>query len=106
MFLQYLGLTIGLSIAVVPLVIAWRLSRIDRLTGLVTRQRVEARRYASHVWSVRDVIMGKAQCPGDWLPDERFHPGMIYNRREHRIEISRRLSDAAFDRIFRSRLRR
>lgn len=90
--LQYLGLAIGLSIAVIPLVIACRLARIDRF---------EAKRSASRVQGVKDAIMGRARTRSDWLPDGRIKAGMTFNRRENRIEVSGRLSDEAFDRIFR-----
>jgi hypothetical protein len=90
--LNYLGLAVGLSLAAMLFTIAYKLFRLDRF---------EAKKGASRVKNVSDAVMGRARTRDDWMPDGRIKGGMIYNRRENRIEVSGRLSDEAFDRIFR-----
>ena len=43
---------------------------------------------------------GRARTVEDWLPDARVKAGMIYNKKENRFEVSGRLSNEAFGRIF------
>ncbi|MDI4234757.1 hypothetical protein OZ411_18295 [Bradyrhizobium sp. Arg237L] len=90
--LNFLGLAVGLSLAAVLLSIAYRLFRLNRF---------EAKKSASRVKGVSDAVMGRARTRDDWLPDGRIKGGMIFNRRDNRIEVCGRLSDKAFDRIFR-----
>ena len=90
--LNYLGLAVGLSATAILLSIALKLFRLDRF---------EAKKGASRVRGISDALMGRARTRDDWLPDGRIKGGMIYNRRENRIEVCGRLSDESFDRIFR-----
>ncbi|MHC4040604.1 hypothetical protein [Bradyrhizobium sp. 23AC] len=90
--LNYLGLAVGLSLAAVMFSIAYKLFRLNRF---------EAKKSALRVKGVSDAVMGRARTRDDWLPDGRIKGGMIFNRRDNRIEVCGRLSDEAFDRIFR-----
>jgi hypothetical protein len=90
--LNFLGLAAGLSAAAVLISLAYKLFRLDRF---------EAKKGSSRVRGVSDAVMGRARPRDDWMPDGRIKGGMIYNRRENRIEVSGRLSDEAFGRIFR-----
>ncbi len=78
--------------AAILLSIAYKLFCLDRF---------EAKKGASRVRGVSDAVMGRARPRDDWMPDGRIKGGMIFNRRENRIEVSGRLSDEAFDPIFR-----
>jgi hypothetical protein len=51
----------------------------------------------------KDAIRGRARTVDDWLPDAHIKAGMIYNEKENRFEVSGRLSNEAFGRIFRRR---
>lgn len=44
--------------------------------------------------------MGRARISDDWLPDARVRGGMIYNKKENRIEMSGKLSQDAINRAF------
>lgn len=90
--MNYLGLAAGFSLAAVFAAFAFKLIRLDKY---------EAKKGSSRVRSVADAIMGRARTRDDWMPDGRIKGGMIYNRRDNRIEVSGRLSDEAFHRIFR-----
>ncbi len=89
--LSYIGLAVGLALAAALLSIALRLARADRIEG---------QKGAARVRTVSDSVMGRARTHDDWLPDGRIKGGMIFNRKENRIEASGRLSDEAFSRIF------
>lgn len=89
--LNYIGLAAGFSVAAVFTSIAIKLIRVDLF---------EAKKGTARVASVSDAVMGRARTRDDWMPDGRIKGGMIYNRKENRIEVSGRLSDEAFDRIF------
>jgi hypothetical protein len=89
--LNYLGLAVGFSLAAVLLSIALKLFRLDRF---------EAKKGASRVKGISDAVMGRTRTRDDWMPDRRIKGGMIFNRRDNRIEVCGRLSDEAFDRIF------
>ena len=82
----------GLLLAAVVLSLAVRLFRIDRIEG---------KKSASRAASVGDAIRGRARMHEDWIPDARVKGGMIYNKKAKRLEISGRLSDESFDRVFR-----
>lgn len=90
--LNYLGLAAGLTLVALLLLIAYKLFRLDRF---------EAKKGASRVKGVSDAVMGRARTRDDWMPDGRVKGGMIFNRRDNRIEVCGRLSDEAFHRIFR-----
>ena len=68
---------------------------------LVRADDIEARKSAARVGSLKDAILGRARTRDDLLPDARVRGGMIYNRRKKRLEVSGRLSDESFDRVFR-----
>jgi hypothetical protein len=90
--LNFLGLAAGFSVAAILLSLAYKLIRLDRF---------EAKKGSSRVRSMADAVMGRARTRDDWMPDGRIKGGMVFNRKENRIEVSGRLSDEAFDRIFR-----
>lgn len=90
--LSYIGLALGLSLAALLVSFALRLLRADR---------VEAKKSAARVNGPADVVMGRARTRDDWLPDGRIKGGMIFNKAKNRIEICGRLSDEAFNRVFR-----
>lgn len=91
LILNYLGLALGLSFAVIIFSFALRLWRLDRF---------EAKKSSARIKGSMDAVMGRARTRDDWMPDGRIKGGMIYNRRENRIEISGRLSDESYDRVF------
>ncbi len=68
---------------------------------LLTVDRIESKKSAARVSSLVDALMGRARTREDWLPDARVKGGMIYNKKKKRLEISGRLSDDSFDRVFR-----
>lgn len=90
--LNYIGLAGGFSAVAFLLSIAFKLMRLNRY---------EAKKSSKRVDTINDAIMGRARTRDDWMPDGRIKGGMIFNRKEKRIELSGRLSDEAFDRIFR-----
>ncbi|ODM80565.1 hypothetical protein A6X20_22775 [Bradyrhizobium elkanii] len=90
--LQYFGLAAFLSVAAALLSIAIKLIRLNRF---------EAKKGWARVDTISGAIMGRARTRDDWMPDGRIKGGMIFNRNKHRIEVSGRLSDESFDRIFR-----
>lgn len=67
---------------------------------LLTADRVESRKSAARATSVMNAIRGRFLTKEDWIPDARVKAGMVYNTREQRIEITGRLSDDSFDRVF------
>jgi hypothetical protein len=91
--LNFVGLAVGLTAAAIFASLAIKLVRLDRF---------EAKKGASRVkGGFFDAVMGRARTRDDWMPDGRIKGGMIYNRKENRLEVCGRLSDEAFDRIFR-----
>ncbi|TWB07302.1 hypothetical protein FBZ96_1011123 [Bradyrhizobium stylosanthis] len=90
--LQYIGLAAFLSVAAALLSIALKLIRLNKF---------EAKKGSLRVDTISDAVMGRARTRDDWMPDGRIKGGMIFNRKENRIEVSGRLSDESFDRIFR-----
>ncbi|HWV42021.1 hypothetical protein [Pseudorhodoplanes sp.] len=92
LFLNYIGLALCFSAAAILVSFALKLLRADR---------IEAKKSASRVDGLADVLMGRAKTRDDWLPDGRIKGGMIFNKSKNRIEICGRLSDEAFNRIFR-----
>jgi hypothetical protein len=92
LFGSYLVLGGGLIVSAALFSVAVRLARANRL---------EAKKSAYRSRSVKDAILGRARMHEDWLPDARVKGGMIYNRSKKRLEISGRLSDDSFDRVFR-----
>ena len=91
LFTSYLVLGGGLFVAAALLSFAVRLLRADK---------VESKKSANRVRSIKDAIMGRARMHDDWMPDARIKGGMIYNKNEKRLEISGRLSDDTFNRVF------
>lgn len=57
--------------------------RVDRTEAGKNRARIES-------WT--DILMGRVRPKVDWMPDSRVQCGMAYNRKEHRLEVSGRLS--------------
>lgn len=65
---------------------------------------IESEKCAARVnHSFWKALRGQARTVDDWLPDARVKAGMIYNEKENRFEVSGRLSNEAFGRIFRHR---
>lgn len=92
LLLSYLFLGAGLLSAALLLSLVVRLLRADKL---------ERKKSASRVMTVLDAIRGRARMHGDWAPDARVKGGMVYDKKNRRLEISGRLSDDSFDRVFR-----
>ena len=92
LFVSYLILAAGLLLSTACLSFVLRLLRVDRIEG---------KKSAARTRSVRDAVMGRARIHEDWIPDARVKGGLTYNRRKKRLEISGRLSEESFDRVFR-----
>ncbi len=92
LFVSYLGLGVGLSLAALLFGLALRLARADRL---------ERKKSAARVSSLWGAIRGRAHTRDDYLPDARVRGGLVYNKRVKRLEISGRLTEDTLDRIFR-----
>lgn len=92
LFFSYLALGGGLFLVVALLSFATRLAFVNK---------VESKKSAMRAQSVKDAILGRARMHEDWIPDARVKGGMIYNKSKKRLEISGRLSDESFDRVFR-----
>ena len=91
LFFSYLMLVGGLLLCAFFLRLAFRLWCADS---------VESKKSAARVSSVKAAIRGRARTHEDWIPDARVRGGMIYNKKAKRLEISGRLSDESFDRVF------
>lgn len=63
--------------------------------------KIESRKSAARVRSIKDSIMGRALVRSDWIPDPRIQHGLIFNKRKNRIEINGRMSRSIFNRVFR-----
>lgn len=92
LFLNYIGLAAGLAISALFLSFAIRLLRVDKL---------ESKKSAARVDSLGDAVMGRARAREDWMADGRVKGGMIYNRKQKRLEICGRLSNDTLNRVFR-----
>jgi hypothetical protein len=92
LYLSYLALGVGLLITALLLRFAFRLWRVDSIEG---------KKSAARASSIRNAVRGRARMHEDWIPDARVKGGMIYNKKAKRLEISGRLSDESFDRVFR-----
>lgn len=90
-FWDYLFLALGLLAASACIGVAVRLLRTDRL---------ERKKSAKRASSIRDAIMGRSRTVDDWIPDARIKAGMIYNKKRKRLEVSGRLSEDSFNRVF------
>ena len=73
--------------------LALRLTRVD-----VEESDKSASRVAH---SLSRALTGGASSVDDWLPDARVKAGLVYNKNANRFEVSGRLSNEAFGRIFR-----
>jgi hypothetical protein len=93
LFASYLALGAGLILAALSFSFAIKLARADR---------IESKKSAARSRSMWDAIRGRARTHEDWIPDARVKGGMIYDKKNKRLEISGRLSDDSFDRVFRS----
>lgn len=89
---SYFVLVVGVAIAALLFRLAIRLHRADR---------IESRKSAARVRSLKDALLGRALTREDFLPDARVKAGIIYNMRKKRIEVSGRLSSESLDRVFR-----
>ena len=92
MILDYLFFLVGVAISAFCFNVAYRLLRIDKDEG---------DKNAARVHTIWDAIRGRARPRVDWIPDSRVRGGLIFNRKEKRIEISGRLSENSVDRAFR-----
>lgn len=92
LFLSFCALAIGLSLAAFVLRMAVRLIRVDK---------IESEKSASRATSLKDALLGRTRIEDGRLPDARVKGGMVFNRKEGRLEISGRLSDEGFKHIFR-----
>ncbi len=95
LFLSGTALFVGLLLAAFFLNISYRLIRADPVESSKSATRVGGK--------LRNAVFGRARTIDDWLPDARIKAGMIYNEKDERFEVSGRLSNEAFGRIFRSR---
>lgn len=92
LILNYIGLAIGLVVAVWLFRLAFRLLTLDK---------PEAKKSAARAPSFWAAVLGRSRTMDDWVPDGRVKAGMVYNRRKKRLEMSARLSDDSLDRVFR-----
>lgn len=76
---------------------------LNLLRRLLTADHIESQKSAERVKSLADAILGRTRTRDDWLPDARVKGGMVYNKDAKRLEVSGRLSDDSFSRIFRRR---
>lgn len=83
----------GLFLSAFLFNLALRLTRVD-----VEESDKSASRVAN---SLRKAVTGRALSVDDWLPDARVKAGLVYNKNAKRLEISGRLSNESFGRIFR-----
>lgn len=88
---SYLIIGGGFVLCAVLLSVAIRLYRVDKL---------ESEKGAARSRTILGAILGRARMHEDWLPDARVRGGMIYNKKKKRLEISGRLSDDSFKRVF------
>jgi hypothetical protein len=88
-------LVAGLFVAAFCFNIALRLHNADAIESDKSAARVGK--------SFFEAIRGRAKTVDDWLPDARVKAGMVYNKNDKRFEVSGRLSNEAFSRIFRRR---
>jgi hypothetical protein len=68
---------------------------------LFLADKLEAKKSAARVSTIRDAVLGRARATDDWVPDGRVKGGMIYNRKKKRLEASGRLSNDTIERVFR-----
>ncbi|HJT42889.1 MAG TPA: hypothetical protein VJ750_05245 [Rhizomicrobium sp.] len=69
--------------------------------ALAFANKIESDKSAARARSIWDSILGRARTHDDWMPDARVKGGLIYNKREKRIEMTGRLSDSTLSRVFR-----
>ena len=91
LFFSYLVLGGGLLLSALLASIAIRLWLADK---------IESKKSAARSASIKDAVLGRARMSEDRIPDARVKGGMIFNRKKKRLEISGRLSDESFDRVF------
>lgn len=94
MIISYLALAVGLVATLLVFRLAFRLFQSDRIEG---------QKSAARSASVLDAVLGRAVTREDWLPDARVKGGMVYNRKQKRLEITGRLSPDSLDRVFRQK---
>jgi hypothetical protein len=88
---SYLVVGGGLVLSALLLSFALRLWRVNK---------IEATKGAARSRSIREAILGRARMDEDWIPDARIKGGLVYNKKKKRLEISGRLSDDSFKRVF------
>lgn len=86
MFLSYVSLTIGLLVVTTLIRFIIILLKSDRSISNDLPKR--------GFWNI---ILGR---PINNLDDKRYHIGMIFNKKENRLEVTSRLNKDTFDKIF------
>lgn len=81
LLLSYAGLAFGLIFSAALISIGVRLLLADKL---------EAKKSAARVSTIKDAVLGRARAMDDWVPDGRVKCGLIYNRKKNRLEASGR----------------
>lgn len=89
---SFVALAAGFAGAATSAVFAYKFWNADKL---------ELRKSQIRSQSLASVVSGRAKTRDDWLPDARVQGGMIFNRRDRRIEITGKLSNDSLDRVFR-----
>ncbi|TWI07894.1 hypothetical protein LPJ38_03105 [Bradyrhizobium daqingense] len=90
---SFVVLTVGLVVAAISLVFAYKFIRADK---------IELRKSQTRTDDVKSVLLGRAKTRDDWIPDARVQGGMIFNKKANRLEITGKLSNDTLDRVFRS----
>ena len=89
--MSYIGLAVGVIVALALLSLIIRLLRADK---------TEARRAAARAPSIVDALLGRTRSRQDWRPDAIVGSGMVFNRKKGRLEVSARLTRETLDRAF------
>lgn len=90
--ISFIALSAGFAGAAFSSVFAYKFWNADKL---------ELRKSQTRSRSLASVVNGRAKTRDDWLPDARVQGGMIFNRKDRRIEITGKLSNDSLDRVFR-----
>jgi hypothetical protein len=89
---SFIALSAGFAGAAFSSVFVYKFWSADKL---------ELRKSQTRSRSLASVMNGRAKTRDDWLPDARVQGGMIFNRKDGRIEITGKLSNDSLDRVFR-----
>lgn len=90
--LSFVALALGVGGAAFFGVLAYKFGTADKL---------ELRKSQTRSRDLKSAINGRAKTKDDWLPDARVQGGMVFNRKDSRIEITGKLSNDTLDRVFR-----